>query len=133
MTARATADGTGSALLDVRDLTVSYVSGTGETRAVDGVSFVVRAGETVALAAALGRVRDGFARQRLELDMARKPCLRFCGRDHFEELLLPRRPADGGEQVGLASTPTLPRWWGGNPCRAVRHGQGLTMTVAPAG
>ena len=36
-------------LLDVRDLTVSYGGDAGEVRAVDGVSFAVHAGETVAL------------------------------------------------------------------------------------
>jgi peptide/nickel transport system ATP-binding protein len=36
-------------LLDVRDLAVSYASDTGDVRAVDGVSFALHAGETVAL------------------------------------------------------------------------------------
>ena len=38
-----------SPLLDVRDLSVSYAARGGETRAVNGVSFAVHAGETVAL------------------------------------------------------------------------------------
>ena len=37
------------ALLDVRDLVVTYPSDAGDVRAVDGVSFALHAGETVAL------------------------------------------------------------------------------------
>jgi ABC-type dipeptide/oligopeptide/nickel transport system ATPase component len=44
-----TAARTDGALLEVRDLVVSYASDAGEVRAVDDVSFDVRAGETVAL------------------------------------------------------------------------------------
>ncbi|MGH7653963.1 MAG: ABC transporter ATP-binding protein [Gemmatimonadaceae bacterium] len=52
---------TGSPLLDVRDLTVSYATGGGETRAVDGVSFAVHAGETVALVGESGCGKSSIA------------------------------------------------------------------------
>jgi ABC-type dipeptide/oligopeptide/nickel transport system ATPase component len=53
---------TASPLLDVRDLTVSYAAGDGrETRAVDGVSFAVGAGETVALVGESGCGKSSIA------------------------------------------------------------------------
>jgi ABC-type dipeptide/oligopeptide/nickel transport system ATPase component len=52
---------TGSPLLDVRDLTVSYATSGGETRAVDGVSFAVHAGETVALVGESGCGKSSIA------------------------------------------------------------------------
>ncbi|HXD21875.1 MAG TPA: ABC transporter ATP-binding protein [Gemmatimonadaceae bacterium] len=50
-----------SPLLDVRDLTVSYAARGGMTRAVDGVSFVVHAGETVALVGESGCGKSSIA------------------------------------------------------------------------
>jgi peptide/nickel transport system ATP-binding protein len=60
-------------LLDVRDLTVTYASDTGETRAVDGVSFAVRAGETVALVgeSGCGKTSIAFALMRVMAPGAR--------------------------------------------------------------
>ena len=53
---------TDSPLLDVRDLTVSYpAAGGGETRAVDGVSFAMNAGETVALVGESGCGKSSIA------------------------------------------------------------------------
>jgi peptide/nickel transport system ATP-binding protein len=50
-------------LLDVRDLTVSYASDTGDVCAVNGVSFALNAGETVALVgeSGCGKTSVGFA------------------------------------------------------------------------
>jgi ABC-type dipeptide/oligopeptide/nickel transport system ATPase component len=53
---------TGSTLLEVRDLVVSYAAGDGrETRAVNGVSFDVHAGETVALVGESGCGKSSIA------------------------------------------------------------------------
>jgi peptide/nickel transport system ATP-binding protein len=54
-------------LLDVRDLAVSYASETGAVRAVDGVSFTVHNGETVALVgeSGCGKTSVGFALMRV--------------------------------------------------------------------
>ncbi|MFI5231264.1 MAG: ABC transporter ATP-binding protein [Gemmatimonadales bacterium] len=48
-------------LLDVHDLTVTYATGAGETRAVDAVSFAVNAGETVALVGESGCGKSSIA------------------------------------------------------------------------
>lgn len=54
-------------LLDVRDLAVSYASDAGAVRAVEGVSFALRAGETVALVgeSGCGKTSVAFALMRL--------------------------------------------------------------------
>ena len=52
---------TGEPLLDVRDLVVTYESDTGPVRAVDGVSFAVRAGEIVALVGESGCGKSSIA------------------------------------------------------------------------
>jgi ABC-type dipeptide/oligopeptide/nickel transport system ATPase component len=54
-------------LLDVRDLTVTYAGEPAETRAVDGVSFAVRAGEIVALVgeSGCGKTSIAFALMRV--------------------------------------------------------------------
>jgi peptide/nickel transport system ATP-binding protein len=52
---------TGDPLLDVRDLVVTYESDAGPVRAVDGVSFAVRAGETVALVGESGCGKSSIA------------------------------------------------------------------------
>jgi ABC-type dipeptide/oligopeptide/nickel transport system ATPase component len=52
---------TGSPLLDVRDLAVSYATSRGDTRAVDSVSFAVHAGETVALVGESGCGKSSIA------------------------------------------------------------------------
>ena len=67
--------------------------------------------------------RDGLARQRRQIEVPRKACARLLGRDHFEELLLPRGAADRGDEIALD------RFWF-EPCR---HGQGLIMTSVCAG
>ena len=46
------------------------------------------------------RERHGLGRERREIEMPRKARARFLGRDHFEELLLPRGAADRREQIG---------------------------------
>ena len=50
-------------------------------------------------AAERGRERNAFAREGREIDMAHKTGAGLLGRDHLEELLLPRRVADGGEWI----------------------------------
>jgi ABC-type dipeptide/oligopeptide/nickel transport system ATPase component len=52
---------TDSVLLDVRDLSVTYAGAAGDVRAVDGVSFAVRAGETVALVGESGCGKTSIA------------------------------------------------------------------------
>jgi peptide/nickel transport system ATP-binding protein len=52
---------TGEPLLDVRDLVVTYESDAGPVRAVDGVSFAVRAGEIVALVGESGCGKSSIA------------------------------------------------------------------------
>ena len=64
--------------------------------------------------------RDTLPGQRRQIEVPRKARARFLGRHHFEELLLPRGIADGGEQFGFGAL-VLP------------HGKGLAFTVAPAG
>ena len=46
--------------------------------------------------------RDLLAGKRRRIDMARKPRARLLGRDHFEELFLPRRAAYGGNELAGA-------------------------------
>jgi peptide/nickel transport system ATP-binding protein len=60
-------------LLDVHDLSVSYATGSGEQRAVDGVSFAVRAGEIVALVgeSGCGKTSVAFALMRVMAGGAR--------------------------------------------------------------
>ncbi len=60
-------------LLDVRDLTVSYAGDGGVVRAVDGVSFAVHTGETVALVgeSGCGKTSVAFALMRVMADGAR--------------------------------------------------------------
>ena len=62
-----------SVLLDVRDLTVTYAGEPAETRAVDGVSFAVRAGEIVALVgeSGCGKTSIAFALMRVMAPGAR--------------------------------------------------------------
>ena len=43
--------------------------------------------------------RDALRRQRREIDVARKARARLLGGDDFEELLLPRRAADRGDEI----------------------------------
>ena len=64
---------TGEPLLDVRDLVVTYGSGAGDVRAVDGVSFAVHAGETVALVgeSGCGKTSIGWALMRVMAPSAR--------------------------------------------------------------
>ena len=52
---------TGLPLLDVRDLSVTYAAGGGAKRAVDGVSFSMHAGETVALVGESGCGKSSIA------------------------------------------------------------------------
>ena len=61
------------ALLDVRDLTVTYPGDAGELRAVDGISFAVHAGETVALVgeSGCGKTSVAFAVMRVMAPGAR--------------------------------------------------------------
>ena len=61
------------ALLDVRDLTVTYPGAAGELRAVDSVSFAVHAGETVALVgeSGCGKTSVAFAVMRVMAPGAR--------------------------------------------------------------
>jgi peptide/nickel transport system ATP-binding protein len=61
------------ALLEVRDLTVTYAGEPAETRAVDGVSFAVRAGEIVALVgeSGCGKTSIAFALMRVMAPGAR--------------------------------------------------------------
>ena len=66
--------------------------------------------------------RNGFGREGREIEMRGKALLRFFRRHHLQELLLPRRAADGGEQFGLGLAFV----------RRV-HGSGLAFTLAPAG
>ena len=67
--------------------------------------------------------RDCLTGQRRQIDMPRKTRARLLGRDHFEELLLPRGAADGGDKVVL----------GGFRLETRSHGQGLIMTSVPGG
>ena len=53
-----------------------------------------------------------------------KRFLRLLGGHDFEELLLPRRLAHGGEQFALGAR---------SACGSLAHGHGLTTTRAPAG
>jgi ABC-type dipeptide/oligopeptide/nickel transport system ATPase component len=64
---------TAPVLLDVRDLVVTYVSDAGAVRAVDGVSFAVHAGETVALVgeSGCGKTSVAFALMRVMAPGAR--------------------------------------------------------------
>ena len=64
---------TAPALLDVRDLAVSYASDAGEVCAVDGVSFTVHAGESVALVgeSGCGKTSVAFALMRVTAAGAR--------------------------------------------------------------
>lgn len=73
MTAHPAAGATGSTLLEVRDLTVTYATAAGETRAVDAVSFAVRAGEIVALVgeSGCGKTSIAFALMRVMAPGAR--------------------------------------------------------------
>jgi len=66
-------DVTAPVLLDVRDLVVTYVSDAGAVRAVDGVSFAVHAGETVALVgeSGCGKTSVAFALMRVMAPGAR--------------------------------------------------------------
>ena len=74
-------------------------------------------------APARGRARAASAtrlgRQRRQIEMPREARARLLGRDDFEELLLPRGAADGGEQIAARRDVGV---------RACRHGQGLTTT-----
>ena len=67
--------------------------------------------------------RDRFAGKRRQIDMPRKARARLLGRDHFEELLLPRGAADRRDQIVL----------GGFRLETRSHGQGLIMTSVPGG
>ena len=73
MTARAVAPINVPVLLDVRDLVVSYATDSGVVRAVDGVSFAVHAGETVALVgeSGCGKTSVAFALMRVMAPGAR--------------------------------------------------------------
>jgi ABC-type dipeptide/oligopeptide/nickel transport system ATPase component len=64
---------TAPVLLDVRDLVVTYATDAGEMRAVDGVSFAVHAGETVALVgeSGCGKTSIAFALMRVMAPGAR--------------------------------------------------------------
>jgi len=66
-------DVTAPVLLDVRDLVVTYVSDAGAVHAVDGVSFAVHAGETVALVgeSGCGKTSVAFALMRVMAPGAR--------------------------------------------------------------
>jgi len=66
-------DVTAPVLLDVRDLVVTYESDAGAVRAVDGVSFAVHAGETVALVgeSGCGKTSVAFALMRVMAPGAR--------------------------------------------------------------
>ena len=66
-------DVTAPDLLDVRDLVVTYESDAGAVRAVDGVSFAVHAGETVALVgeSGCGKTSVAFALMRVMAPGAR--------------------------------------------------------------
>ena len=70
--------------------------------------------------------RNAFRGQRRQIEMARKSRTRFVGGDDFEELLLPRRAAHGGDQLLLG---LFPRWG----TRPVAHGHALITTSVPGG
>ena len=67
--------------------------------------------------------RDALAGERRATDVPRKTRTRLLGRHHFEELLLPRCAADGGDEIVLGRF--------GFETRG--HGQGLITTSAPDG
>ena len=66
---------------------------------------------------------DGLARERREIDAPREARARLLGRDHFEELLLPRGAADRSDEIVL----------GGFRFETRSHGQGLITTSLCAG
>lgn len=76
---RAHAPASAEPLLEVRDLSVQFPTPAGPLRAVDGVSFVLRRGETLALVGESGCGKSTLARALVGLTKATAGSIRFLG------------------------------------------------------
>ena len=95
---------TGEALLTVEDLGVSFATEDGVVRAVDGVSFDLRAGEVLAIVGESGCGKSVTAQTIMGL--TRSPNAEFSGSIHYGETELVRAPeatlrAIRGEEIAM--------------------------------
>ena len=107
-------------LLTVEDLGVSFATEDGVVRAVDGVSFELRAGEVLAIVGESGCGKSVTAQTIMGL--TRSPNAEFSGSIHYGETELVRAPDDDaardprrGDRDGLPgpddlAAPGLPGW-----------------------